>query len=158
MTRPTIDPETDLVLERRVSAPPRLLWRAWTEPQHLIPWFCPRPWRTTHCEIDLRPGGQFRTIMRGPAGEEFVNVGCYLEIVPERTLIWTDALRPGYRPSREPFMTAMLFLEPDGTGTKYTAYALHANPDKRKEHEAMGFHEGWGTVLDQLVEYTKSME
>lgn len=53
----------------------------------------------------------------------------------------------------EPFFTAALLLEATKSGgTKYTALAIHRDENGRKQHEAMGFHEGWGTVLTQLVE------
>ena len=115
MTKPAIikpDPKLDLVLERVIDVPPELVWKAWTTPEHLLPWFCPKPWTTIDVEIDLRPGGIFRSVMRSPEGKEFPNVGCYLEVVPFERLTWTDALLPGYRPSPEPFFTAVLTLEP----------------------------------------------
>lgn len=71
------DPRLDLVIERIVDVPPELVWKAWTSPEHLKPWFTPVPWKTVDCEIDLRPGGMFRTVMRSPEGQEFPNVGCY---------------------------------------------------------------------------------
>jgi uncharacterized protein YndB with AHSA1/START domain len=151
------DPELDLVLEREIEVPRRLVWAAWTEPEHLKQWFCPRPWGVSHCEIDLRPGGMFHTTMRSPEGEEFPNAGCYLEVVPMERLVWTDALLPGYRPAPEPFMTGVLLLEDKGAGTLYRAIAIHRDVDTRKRHEEMGFHQGWATALDQLVEYSKAM-
>ena len=60
----------DLVLERVVDVPRELVWAAWTQPEHLKKWFTPAPWTTVDCEIDLRPGGIFRTKMRGPEGQE----------------------------------------------------------------------------------------
>ena len=109
----------------------------------MLPWFCPKPWTTTDIEIDLRPGGIFRSVMRSPEGKEFPNVGCYLEVVPNERLIWTDALLPGYRPAPEPFMTAVLTFEPSGKGTRYVATAIHRDEAGRKRHEEMGFQEGW---------------
>ena len=154
----TPDPKLDLVLEREIDVPRELIWKAWTTPEHLTPWFCPRPWKVGECEIDLRPGGVFRTVMLGPEGEKFDNSGCYLEIVPNERLIWTDALMPGYRPAKEPFMTAVLELETlPGGGTRYVATAIHADPEARQKHEEMGFYQGWGTVVDQLAEYLKGM-
>lgn len=159
-----IDPKLDLVLERTVDVPPELVWLAWTQPEHLQKWFTPKPWTTTACEIDLRPGGAFITTMRSPEGQDFRNFGCYLEIVPHQKLVWTDTLEAGYRPSRQPpgencpfRFTATLILEPaaDAKGTKYTAIVLHGDESSRQKHEAMGFHEGWGTALDQLVEHVK---
>ena len=150
------DPRLDLVLERVVDVPRELVWTAWTRPEHLKKWFTPAPWTVTDCEIDLRPGGIFRTVMRSPEGKEFPNVGCYLEVVPNERLVFTDALLPGYRPSEEPFMTAIVALESHGTGTRYRATAIHKDEAARKRHEEMGFDRGWNTALDQLVALVKT--
>ena len=95
---PQPDPKLDLVLERVVPVPRERVWSAWTTPEHVKQWFTPAPWTTVDCEIDLRPGGIFRTVMRSPEGEEFPNLGCYLEIIPNEKLVWTNALAPGFRP------------------------------------------------------------
>jgi uncharacterized protein YndB with AHSA1/START domain len=78
-------------------------------------------------------------------------------VVPNRRLVWTDALLPGYRPSDNPFMTAVIDIEPQGKGTRYTATAIHRDEAARKKHEEMGFHEGWGKALDQLVALAKTL-
>jgi uncharacterized protein YndB with AHSA1/START domain len=151
------DPELDLVLERQIDVPPELVWEAWTRPEHVKRWFAPAPWSVAECEIDLRPGGGFRTVMRSPEGELHPGVGCFLEIVENRKLVFTDALLPGYRPSEEPFFTAVVTLEPAGEGTRYVARAIHRDAEGRKKHEEMGFHEGWSAALDQLVDLVKSL-
>lgn len=154
-----IDPKLDLVLERVVDVPPELVWEAWTRPEHLKQWFCPRPWSVAECDIDLRPGGRFRTVMRSPDGELLpAGDGCYLEVVENRRLVWTSALGPGYRPLRpsgdDDFLfTAHILIAPEGKGTRYTAIAAHPDETGRTKHEEMGFHEGWATALEQLVEY-----
>jgi len=154
--------ELDLVLERVVDVSPELVFRAWTTPKHLMPWFCPKPYRTVQCEIDLRPGGKFFTQMVDPSGNKLpAHPGCYLEVVPNRKLIWTSALGPGYRPLDPAcapwFFTAVLTFEPHGNGgCKYTATAIHTTKEHAEAHEKMGFSQGWGTVLEQLVEYVKT--
>jgi uncharacterized protein YndB with AHSA1/START domain len=153
--------ERDLVLERIVDVPPELVYKAWTTPKHLMPWFCPKPYRTVECEIDLRPGGIFFAQMVDPQGNKLpAEPGCYLEIVPNRKLVWTSALGPGYRPldaSAAPwFFTAVLTFEPHGSGCKYTATAMHSNSEHAAAHEKMGFSQGWGAVLTQLVDYVKT--
>jgi uncharacterized protein YndB with AHSA1/START domain len=145
-----------------VDVPPELVWAAWTVPEHVKKWFTPAPWVTINCEIDLRPGGIFRTVMRGPEGQEINNIGCFLEIMPSRKLVWTVALRPGYRPADPSFdvpaFTAIVRMEPHGTGTKYSALAIHKDEESRNRHERMGFSEGWGRSLDQLVAHAKTMQ
>lgn len=155
----TLNPELDLELVRDVPVSPELVWRAWTEPELITQWFTPKPWETTECEIDLRPGGIFRTEMRGPDGEEGGGgAGCYLEVVPNERLVWTAALGPGYRPQpgEMPF-TAIIELEPtaDG-GCRYRAIAMHQDLEGRQSHDEMGFVHGWGAALDQLVELMQS--
>lgn len=152
------DPRLDLVIEREIDVPPALVWAAWTQPQHIRNWFTPKPWMVTDCEIDLRPGGVFRTVMRGPEGEEAINHGCYLEIVPNRRLIWTDALLPGYRPSSKPFITGIVEMEAMGSGTRYSATAMHQDEATRNRHEELGFFDGWGTVTDQMIELIRTMQ
>ncbi|MBF0170564.1 MAG: SRPBCC family protein [Nitrospinae bacterium] len=146
------DPERDLLLEREVDISRSLLWRGWTEPELLKQWFTPTPWRTTECVIDLRPGGAFHTVMEGPDGAGECVDGCYLEVVPQERLIFTDALGPGYRPSARPFMTAIVTFDDLGNGrTRYTAHVRHKSAADRETHEKMGFHDGWGKAFDQLV-------
>lgn len=151
------DPEIDLVFERDIDLAPELVWAAWTRPEHIVHWFTPAPWKTLSCEIDLRPGGNFRTVMASPEGHEVVNTGCFLEIVENRRLMWTDAMSAGYRPRETPFITAIISLEAISGGTRYVATAIHSNAESRKKHEAMGFREGWGKALDQLVAYMKTV-
>ena len=157
------DPSLDLLLEREVDVPASSVWEAWTTPELIKQWFTPRPWTTVDCEIDLRPGETFRTVMRSPEGEEFPNEGCILEIVEGRKLVWTSAMGPGYRPyvtgtgagARPFYFTAVITLEPRADGTKYSALVIHGDEESRFRHEEMGFHGGWSSALDQLVNLVK---
>ncbi len=155
-----MNPQLDLMFERVVPIAPEAVWAAWTEPEHLTKWFTPSPWTTPEAEVDLRPGGIFRTVMCGPDGERNESAGCYLEVVPNRRLVWTAALGPGFRPNDFseggfPF-TATLTFEPDGSGTRYRAHVQHATEPANRTHADMGFVEGWGAALDQLVAYMQS--
>ena len=159
-----INSRLDLVLQRVVDAPRELVWAAWTTPEHIKKWFTPAPWKTVDCEIDLRPGGIFRTVMQSPEGQQYPGVGCYLEIVPNERLIWTSALGPGYRPvarvdtggGEDIVFTGLITLEAQGSRTKYTAMAIHPDEASAKRHAEMGFHDGWGAALDQLVALVKT--
>ena len=165
MTRPfKPNPKLDLVLERVVDVPPSLVWACWTMPKHIKKWFTPAPWKTIEAEVDLRPGGRFHFVMQSPEGENFPHTACLLEVVKNERLSWTNALGPGYRPavlgSGEmdfPF-TAVISMKKHGSkGTKYTALAIHRDEAATTTHAKMGFHDGWGKALDQLVEVAKKL-
>jgi len=153
------NPTCDLILERIVTVAPDLIWKAWTQPELLKKWFTPSPWTTVECEIDLCTGGAFNTVMRSPEGQDFPNAGCYLEIIENQKLVWTNALLQGFRPavlSPDEFtFTAIISLEPHPQGTKYTATVTHGDEASCQKHNELGFHEGWGAALDQLVALIK---
>ncbi len=157
--------QNDLVLERVLDAPRDLVWKAWTNPEHLKKWWAPRPYQTPECEMELRPGGKFYTRMTGPDGFDSAGTGCFLEVVEGEKIVWTSALLPGYRPIAGdpadcggfPF-TAIVTFEDNGDGrTRYKAVALHRNQADRDTHAKMGFHEGWGTCADQLGEMARAL-
>ncbi|MBI1358385.1 MAG: polyketide cyclase [Acidobacteria bacterium] len=160
-----LDPKLDLVFERVVDASPDKVWRAWTMPEHLKKWFTPAPWKTVDCEIDLRPGGVFRTVMQSPEGVDTVNLGCYLDFAVNERLVWTNALGPGFRPQSPSTdddcssfrFTATITLEPLGQGTRYRAVVQHGDEAGRQRHEEMGFHDGWGAVTTQLEALAKAL-
>lgn len=148
----------DLVLERTIAATPDKVFRAYTDPDLLSQWFAPRPWRITDAVIEPRPGGRMSFVMHGPNGERFPNTGVYLEVVSDRLLVSTDAFTPGWKPAGQPFMVARIELEPTGDGqTRLRAIASHWNQATMDQHLAMGFHEGWGQVADQLNELVQSL-
>jgi len=156
----------DLVLERTLDAPIDLVWTAYTDPDHIKQWFAPRPYQITECELDLRPGGIFRIRMTGPDGFDTGHgvPGCVLEVVENRKLTWTSALGPGYRPNESgegcesfPFTALVTFADAGGGKTAYRAVAMHKDAADRDRHEQMGFHDGWGTVADQLADYAKTI-
>lgn len=91
-------------------------------------------------------------------------MGCFLEVLPNRRLVWTSAMDPGFRPKQNqigsvdfPF-TAVIAMEPLEGGTLYRALAIHADKEGKEKHEQMGFHEGWGAACDQMTALIKSLQ
>lgn len=153
-----LNPETDLSFTRTLKAPRALIWECWTTPEHIKHFFVPKPHGIERCEIDLRVGGRFNTVMNVD-GQLMDNKGVYLEVVDQTRLVFTDTYTEGWAPVPDPFMTAILDLEDDGTGgTIYTATARHRSPEAKKTHEEMGFFDGWGTVATQLEEYAQGLK
>jgi uncharacterized protein YndB with AHSA1/START domain len=145
-------PEHELVIERIFDAPVDKVFKAWTTPDILMRWWCPPPWRVTACEIDLRPGGRFNTVMQGPDGEVMDNKGSVLEVIPGRRFVFTDAFAADWVPVGKPFMVGYIAFEDLGDGrTRYTGKARHWSAEDKASHEQMGFSEGWGIAADQLA-------
>ena len=147
-------PDHDLVISRLLKAPRAALWRAWTEPERLKEWWCPKPWVTEVRAFELRPGGAFHTFMSGPDGGTSDNPGCFLEIVPGERIVSTSMLLGGWRPAT-PWMamTAVITFADEAGGTRYTATAMHPDAATRDRHAEMGFFEGWNLCIDQLEAY-----
>jgi uncharacterized protein YndB with AHSA1/START domain len=155
----------DLVVERILDAPRALVWKAWTDPEHLKQWWAPRPYQTPEVEIELRPGGIFRTRMTGPDGFDSTGIGCILDVAEGERIVWTSALGPGWRPSDGfeadcggfPFTAIVTLADAPGGKTFYRAVAMHRNEADRAVHAEMGFTEGWGTCADQLGEVARGL-
>ena len=147
----------ELLLTRLIDAPPASVFRCWTEPELIVQWFTPPPWKTIHAEIDLRAGGASLIVMQGPDGTEMPNHGVYLEVVRHERLVFTDAYSAGWVPADKPFFTGILTFEDEGGKTRYTARARHWTVEDCDQHEKMGFHEGWGIATDQLAALAASL-
>lgn len=145
---------SELTISRFIKASPAVVWKAWSTPEHLAKWWIPAPIECQVVKLDLRPGGGFETRMREGEGPFQPHVdGCFLEVVPETRLVFTTVLTEGWRPT-EPWLalTAIITFEAEGDGTRYAARVLHRNAADSRKHEEMGFHEGWGTAIDQLAD------
>ncbi|ATB32591.1 SRPBCC domain-containing protein [Melittangium boletus] len=106
---------------------------------------------TPECEMELKPGGIFRTLMRDDKGNTYPSAGVFLEVNAPERIVFTDAFKPGWVPAEKAFMTGVFTFEEEGGKTRYTARALHWNADDCASHAQMGFHEGWGSAADQFV-------
>ncbi|MBL8531421.1 MAG: SRPBCC family protein [Hyphomonadaceae bacterium] len=140
----------ELSIELILDAPAEKLFRCHSEAALLQQWFAPKPWTITSTDIDFRPGGKMAFVMASPEGQAFPNAGIYLEIVPNKRIVSTDAVTPDFQPSG-PFMIAEVTFEDLGNGkTRYRAVARHWNEETMKQHEQMGFAPGWTQTAKQM--------
>lgn len=138
----------DLVATRRIPAPPAAVFAAWTEPERVKAWFGPYGMDILEAEVDLRPGGIHRTLMRDAAGTAYPNRLVIDAVEAPRRLV--------LRVTDEgccPLVGAVgtILFEPEGEGTRVEARWRHPTPEMRAAHEAMGFAKGWGETLDRLT-------
>ncbi len=146
----------DLNLTRLLPASPAHVWRCLTEPELLKKWFAPHPVETIEAIIEPHPGGRFYTVMRVPDHGDTAGDGCILIADPAKRLSWTNCLIQDFAPATiDPEaggfgFSADLQMSAEGDGCRYVVTVRHANDADRAKHEAMGFHDGWGTAVDQL--------
>ena len=147
-----------LTLKCKIDAPRRIVWRCWTEPELVMQWYCPMPWRVTKVDQDFRVGGRNVGVMEGPNGARVDWQGKFLEGEPETNFTFTDAFTEGFIPTAEPFMTGFIKLEDANSNqTKMTWGARHATEEATKKHLEMGFEGGWTAASEQLNELAKSL-
>jgi len=121
----------------------------------------PKPWgRVSRTETDARPGGIFSIDIALPTGQEFPNLGCFLDVVPMERLVWTSMWFPGYRPAvfDDIPITAIVTMETVGTGTRYVITALHRDEADLEKNKASGLYRGTEISVDQLVEHVIAMK
>jgi uncharacterized protein YndB with AHSA1/START domain len=150
VTTPT---DREIVLTRVFNAPRHLVWEAFTKPELLQRWFGPRDWSLVVCEVDLKVGGGFRFVLRGPDGREMGMRGIYREIVPGERSVHTEAFDdyPG-----ESTVTTVL-VEKEGT-TTLTATVLYPSREVRDAVIQSGMEHGAAESYDKLAELLANQE
>jgi uncharacterized protein YndB with AHSA1/START domain len=147
--------DRELVITRTYDAPARLLFQAWSKPEHLMKWFGPVGWPVTRCEVDFRTGGRWRMAMTGPSGQQSTPFGgAYLEIVPDRKIVFDNAFEDN--PLKKMIMT-ITFEEKDGR-TTLTWHTLFLSPAMKDEYVGMGIEPGANSGLDQLTDVVAALK
>lgn len=140
--------DRELVMTRTFDAPRSLVFKAWTEPEHMSKWFGPKGFVSTVLRSDLRPGGSYRLHMLGPDGDHWLQ-GIYREVLePERlvsTFAWADSDGRATRPETILDLT----FEDLGGKTRLTLrQKMFESVTARNEHNS-----GWNSSFDKLAEY-----
>jgi uncharacterized protein YndB with AHSA1/START domain len=151
--------EHTLILHRVLKAPRMRVYECWTDPKHMPHWFMPKPHYVSDIEIDLRPGGIYRSTMHVD-GNVIPSVGCVLDAIPGRRFAFTNMMGPDWQPLTGidmPFAATIDLSDADGGGTAYHVTARHPTAEISAQHDAMGFTVGWGMVADQLDAYAQSL-
>jgi uncharacterized protein YndB with AHSA1/START domain len=144
--------ELDLTLSRVIKAPRPVVWSAWADRAGFEQWWVPAPARCKVVAMELRPSGSFETLISEDGGDFAPHLSaCFLDIVAGERIVFTDALRGGWRPAENPFVTASITLRDHPEGPEYIAHVMHKYYADRSMHETIGFFDGWGAVVEQLA-------
>ena len=144
----TLPSDLEIVMMREFDAPRRLVFEAFTRPEHLKRWWGPRYLTLTVCEVDLRPGGAWRFVQRTPDGQEFGFRGVYQEIVPPVRLAYTFIFEP--MPEHDAVVTVV--LEERNGKTTLTETTRHKTSYGRDGHLNSGMEEGSTDSFNRLDE------
>lgn len=153
--------DREIVITRVFAAPRELVWKVWTQPEHIAKWWGPRGFDTTVEKLDLRVGGRSRYVMHGPDGAKYPVEGVFQEIVPMERIVTTDEFPddfqapPGVDLPKGIVLTAL--FEDLGDKTKLTLRIVHATAEDKKKHEAMGVVGGWNSSLDCMDDYLAAL-
>lgn len=140
--------ERVLVLTRVFDAPRELVFKAWTEREHVIHWMAPRGFTIPSCEADLRPGGAWSCSMRPTQGPDLLVQGVYREIVVPERLVFTHAwLDDKGKPGHETLVT-VTFAERGGKTAVTLRQAVFESVESRDGHRG-----GWTECFDLLAEH-----
>lgn len=140
--------ERVLVITRVFDAPRHLVFKAWTDPQHLMRWWGPHGFTTLSCTMEARPGGAWRLCMRSPEGTEYRQQGVYREVVEPERLVFTYAFEDTTgKPGHETLVTVS-FADHGGKTMLTLNQAVFETVAVRDDHVR-----GWSEALDHLAEY-----
>jgi uncharacterized protein YndB with AHSA1/START domain len=134
----------ELTITRSFNAPAALVFKAWTQAEHLVRWLGPKSHPAREVEVDFREGGAWRACLRSPDGEDIWMGGQYREISPPDRLVLTFAW------DSTGFETVVTIrLEEVGERTvMHFHQAPFASVDSRDSH-----NEGWSSSFDRLAEH-----
>jgi len=93
----TLATDREIVAVRMFNAPPEIVWRMWTDPQHLAQWWGPNGFTNTIQQMDVRPGGQWRHIMHGPDGRTYPNECVYSDVAKPKRLGYDHLSDPRFK-------------------------------------------------------------
>lgn len=144
----TTPSDREIQLTRVFDAPRRLVFEAFTHPEHVARWYGCRGYTCPVCEIDLRVGGSYRYVARGPEGEEFGVRGTYREIASPERLVCTETFHAF--PDNEAVIT-MTLHEHEGK-TMLSATIAYESSFVRDAVIASGMARGAGETYDRLAE------
>ena len=144
---------TEILIEHVFDAPRELVWKAWTDPEHVAKWWGPHGMTTRVDELDLRPGGRWRYVMMAPDGSEYPQKGVFREIVPPETIVTSAEFEVG---AEGPHKVILTYRFDDlGDKTKLTMRSGMYLP--MSEQEQMGVIEGWNSNFDSLDDYLATL-
>jgi uncharacterized protein YndB with AHSA1/START domain len=148
--------DREIVLSRVIAAPRNLVFKAWTDPQHLPQWFGPAGFKVETQEIDIRVGGRWRFVFVGPDGTRYDNRMVFLKIETPHLLEMDHGKDKDDDPDR--FRVIVTFDEQSNGKTVITLRQLHPTSALRNAKIGFGAVELGHQTLDKLAQHVATMK
>jgi len=145
-----------LELSREFDAPRDLVWRALSDPYHLAQWWGPKGFTNPVCDIDLRPGGNWHHVMRGPDGRDYPSDSVFIEVSPPERIVYRNAAAtdPVFADNPPPsFVRVITLIDLGGSRTRLTLEAFFDTAANRDAVVRRGFREGVMQSFDKLADH-----
>ena len=146
--------DREIVMTRVFDAPRELVFKALTTPELLKRWFGPHGWTLTECEVDLRVGGTWRFLSKGPDGRTMGMRGVYREIVPPERIQYTESFDEWAEQGSALITTTL--AERDGR-TTLTCVSLAPSREVRDAVIRTGMEHGAAETYDRLADTLHSL-
>ncbi len=141
-----------ITIKRTFNAPIDLVWKAWTQHEHITQWWSPKGIKTKVVEHDFKVGGKWKYLMPMPNGKEFIAEGQYTEIVEFEKIVSSA----NFKPMTEGIEIQSLF-KANGNTTDFTFKIVHPTEAYKIQQEKMGVMNGWGSVFERLDELLQNL-
>ena len=152
MNEPNEVEKCTLTITRTFNAPRKLVWEAWTQPEHIAKWWGPRGMKTKIRKHDFRVGGEWEYTMTMPDGNEFISEGKYVKI----EVLEVIESSANFKPMTEGVNIVAIFIDAK-ENTDFVFKVIHPTEEYCKQQEEMGFMNGWGSVFDGLEKYISEL-
>jgi uncharacterized protein YndB with AHSA1/START domain len=152
MNEPNEIEKRTLTIKRTFNASRELVWKAWTQPEHIANWWGPRGMKTNVKKHDFKVGGEWEYTMTMPDGNEFISEGKYSKI----EVLEVIESSANFKPMTEGVTIVAIFIDANEK-TEFIFKVIHPTEEYCKQQEEMGFMNGWGSVFDGLENYISEL-
>ena len=148
MDRSSDATDRTLTITRTFDAPRELVFKVWSQPEHLVRWWSPKGFTTPSCEMEFRPGGSYRSVIRSPEGKEHRMRGVYHEVVPPERLVMTFVWEDEAGELGHETLITVTFAEEAGKTRLTFEQGVFETVESRDSHFG-----GWSQFMDSLAAY-----
>ncbi len=147
--------QTVVVISRTFDAPRDLVWKAWTDPAHIMQWWGPQGFANSSCDLELRVGGAFRLHMCAPDGNTYPCTGIFREIMEPKRIVFESTADDSHPcgAGLPPRSLVTVTFDEHGGKTTLTLHTRFESQVRRDAANAARYSISWGEGLVRLEDF-----